>query len=194
MAGPSSAPGSILVRTNVTAPDGSPSEAVGAITFGSAPSEFRFVSNNEFEEHNVIVVPAGGSASLTYVYSVGYSVADVDQLALAAQDRFQPPSVVIGSPSGGTTASTASTTLSGIVSAGSGIKSLAVDGQSVPIAPNGTWSAEVPLSSGMNMITAVATDGAGATAQAQVAVATTRRRHHPRPAPRSDARSRRSRE
>ena len=171
VAGPSSAPGSILVRTNVTAPDGSPSEAVGAITFGSAPSEFRFVSNNEFEEHNVIVVPAGGSASLTYVYSVGYSVADVDQLALAAQDRFQPPSVVIGSPAGGTTASIASTTLSGIVSAGSGIKSLAVDGQLVPIAPNGTWSAEVSLSSGMNTITAVATDGAGATAQAQVAVA-----------------------
>jgi hypothetical protein len=169
--GPNSAPGSILVRTNVTAPDGSPSEAVGAITFGTAPSEFRFVSNNEFEEHNVIVVPAGGTATLSYVYSVGYSVSDVDQLALAAQDRFEPPSVVIGPPAGGTTASTASTTLSGIVSAGSGIKSLAVDGQAVPIGSDGTWSAQVPLSSGTNMITAVATDGAGATAQAQVAVA-----------------------
>jgi hypothetical protein len=168
--GPSSVPGSILVRTNVTAPDGSPNEAVGAITFGTAPSEFRFVSNNEFEEHNVIVVPAGGSSSLSYVYSVGYSVADVTQLALAAQDRFEPPSVVIGAPTGGTTASTATTTLSGIANAGSGIKSLAVDGQPVPVASNGTWTAQVPLSSGTNTITAVATDGAGATAQAQVPV------------------------
>ena len=67
----------------------------------SAPRRpaFRFASNNEFEEHQVVVVPAGGSASLSYVYSVGYSVADVTALALAAQDRFQGPSIVIGSPS-----------------------------------------------------------------------------------------------
>ena len=61
--GASAAPGSILVRTNLTAPDGSTGEAAGAITFGTAPSEFRFVSNNEFEEHDVVAIPAGGSAS-----------------------------------------------------------------------------------------------------------------------------------
>ena len=87
----------------------------------------------------MIVVPAGGSASLTYVYSVGYSVADVDQLALAAQDRFQPPSVVIGSPAGGTTASIASTTLSGIVSAGSG---------SSRSRSTGSWSRLLPMGHG----------------------------------------------
>lgn len=168
--GPSSSPGSILVRTNVTAPDGSPSEAVGAITFGTAPSAFHFVTNNEFEEHNVVVVPAGGSASLSYVYSVGYSVADVTAHALQAQDRFEPPSVVIGPPVGGTTVSAPSTTLSGIASAGSGISSIVVGGQSVPVAPNGAWTAQVPLSPGTNTITAVLTDGAGATAQAQMAV------------------------
>jgi hypothetical protein len=168
--GPSSAPGSILVRTNVTAADGSPSEAAGAITFGTAPSEFRFASNNEFEEHNVLQVPGGGSASLSYVYSVGYSVADVSQLALTAQDRFVPPSVVIGSAASGTATSTATATLSGTAGAGSGIQSLVVDGQSVPVASNGTWTAQVPLSSGTNTITAVLTDGAGETAQAQVAI------------------------
>ena len=176
--GPSDTPGSILVRTNVTAPDGSPSEAAGAITFGAAPSEFRFVSNNEFEEHNVLAVSAGGSTSLSYVYSVGYSVADVSQLALAAQDRFEPPSVVIGSPAGGETASAATTTLSGSASAGSGITSLSVDGQTVPVASDGSWTVQVPLGSGTNMITAVATDAAGATAQAQVAVI-----YSPPPAP-----------
>lgn len=166
--GPSSSPGSILVRTNLTAPDGSPSEAVGAITFGTAPSAFHFVTNNEFEEHNLLVVPAAGSASLSYMYSVGYSVADVSQLALVSQDQFEPPSVVIGSPASGTTAS--STTLSGVASAGSGITSLAVDGQPVPVASDGAWTAQVPLVPGSNTITALATDRAGATAQAQVAV------------------------
>jgi len=168
--GPSSAPGTILVRTNMTAPDGTPSEAAGAITFGAAPSEFRFVTNSEFEEHNVLAVPAGGSASVSYLYSVGYSVADVTGLALQAQDKFAIPSVEIGSPANGTTTSTPTATLSGVASAGSGITSLVVGGQSVPVASDGTWTAQVPLSAGTNTITAVATDGAGGTAQAQVAV------------------------
>ena len=168
--GPSSAPGSILVRTNVTAPDGDPSEAVGALTFSTAPSEFAFTANDDFEEHNVLVVPAGGSATLGYVYSVGYSVADVTAMALVGQDHFEPPSVVIAPPAGGTTVSTATTTLSGITSAGSGITSLVVGGQVVPVASNGAWTAQVPLSPGTNTITALATDAAGATAQGQVAV------------------------
>ena len=167
--GPSGALGSILVRTNVTAPDGDPSESAGAITFGATPSEFRFASNNELDEHNLVVVPAAGSASLTYIYSVGYSVADVNALALTAQDRFEPPSVVIAPPDA-TTISTPTTTLSGITSAGSGITSLEVGGQTVPVASNGAWTAQVPLSPGTNTITAVATDAAGATARAQVAV------------------------
>ena len=168
--GPSSAPGSILVHTNVSAPDGDPSEAVGALTFASAPSEFAFSANDDFEAHNVVVVPAGGSTTLSYVYSVGYTVADVTALALAAQDRFEPPSVVIAAPAGGTTVSTATATLSGITSAGSGITSLVVGGQPVPVGPNGAWTAQVPLSPGTNTITAVATDAAGATAQAQVPI------------------------
>jgi hypothetical protein len=168
--GPGSAPGSILVRTNVTAPDGDPSEAVGALTFGTAPSGFAFTANDDFEEHNVLVVPAGGSATLSYIYSVGYSVADVTAMALAGQDHFEPPSVVIAPPAGGTTVSTPTTTLSGIASAGSGIASLVVGGQMIPVAPNGTWTAQVPLSPGTNTITVLATDAAGAIAQAQVAV------------------------
>ena len=128
------------------------------------------------------MVPAGGSTSLSYVYSVGYSVADVTALALAAQDRFEPPSVVIGSPASGTAVSSPSVTASGIVSAGSGITSLVVGGQSVPVASNGAWTAEVPLSPGTNTITALATDGAGATAQAQLAVVYNPPPPPPRPA------------
>ena len=105
--GPTSALGSVLVHTNVSAPDGDPSEAVGSITFGAAPSEFAFTANDDFQEHNLLVVPAGGAATLSYVYSVGYTVADVTGMALAAQDAFEPLSVVIGTPAGGTSMSTA---------------------------------------------------------------------------------------
>ena len=168
--GPSLAPASILVRSNVLAPDGDPAEADGAITFGTAPSGFAFPANWDFEENNVLLVPAGGTASLSYIYSVGYSLADVTGMALTAQDQFEPPSVVIGSPAGGTTTSSPTVTLSGVARAGSGIAALVVGGQQVPVARDGSWTAQVPLSPGTNTIAALATDGAGATAQAQVAI------------------------
>jgi hypothetical protein len=166
---PSSAPGSILVHTDVNAPDGDPSQGFGAITFGQAPSALRFATPTELEEHQLLTVPAGGSTSLSYVYSIALTQADVSALALTAQDRFQPASVQITSPADATTVSTSTVTLSGIATAGSGITSLLVGGQAVPVT-GGTWSAQVPLSPGANTITALGTDGAGATAQSQVTV------------------------
>jgi hypothetical protein len=168
--GPTATPGSILVKTNVNAADGDPNEAVGSITFSSAPSEFRFVSGGELEEHNLVSVPAGGSASLTYSYAVGYSVADVRQQSLTAQDHFQAPSLAITSPGNGTIVSTPTVTVTGSASSGSGIASLSVGGQSVAVGPGGAWSAQVPLNPGTNTITALATDGAGVTAQTAVTV------------------------
>ena len=165
-----SAPGSILVHTNVSAADGDPSEGYGAITFGQAPAGFRFASPSELEEDQLLTVPAGGTASLSYVYSIGTSLADVNGLGMAAQDRFEPAAVHITPPSGGATVSTADVTLTGSATAGSGITSLVVGGQSVPVTPGGAWSAQVPLSPGANTITALATDRAGATTQDQVTV------------------------
>lgn len=167
---PTTAPGSILTRTNLSAADGDPSEGFGAITFGHAPSALRFAGSAELEEDQLLTVPAGASTSLSYVYSVGYSLADVTGLAMAAQDRFQPITVQITPPAGGTTVSTPNVTLTGIAAAGSGIKSLVVAGQSIPLAPDGSWSAQTTLSPGSNTITALATDAAGATSQALVTI------------------------
>ena len=165
---PAAAPGSILVRTNVTAPDGDPNEALGAITFASAPAGFRFASNSELEEHRVLLVPAVGGASLTYIYSVGSTSADVIGLALAAQDRLQPLAVAITSPANGATASASPALITGTATAGSGISSLVVGGQTVPVEPSGAWSANVPLNPGSNTINILATDAAGITAQGQL--------------------------
>ena len=84
MPAPGAAPGSVLVRTNLATADGDPAEAAGAITFSSPPSGFTFVGNNEFEEHQALEVPAGGSVSLSYIYSTGYTVAQVQAPAWAA--------------------------------------------------------------------------------------------------------------
>ncbi|MBV9337393.1 MAG: hypothetical protein JO243_16035, partial [Solirubrobacterales bacterium] len=168
--GPSAAPGSILVRTNVNAADGDPTEAFGAISFGTAPSGFRFASNSELEEHHVLVLPAGGSASLTYVYSIAYTSAEANALALAGQDRLQPLALAITSVANSSTASSPAAILTGTATAGSGIRSLIVSGQAVPVGSGGAWNARVPLSPGPNLITALAIDGAGATAQAHVTV------------------------
>jgi hypothetical protein len=175
-----SAPNSILLRTNVGAPDGDPNEGFGAITFGHAPAGFRFAGPSELEEQQLLNVPAGGTASLSYVYSIASSQGissqgtssqpSISDLAMAAQDRFQPAAVQITSPADGTTVSAANVTLTGTATAGSGIRSLVVGGQAVAVAQGGAWSVQVPLSPGANTITALVTDGAGATTQAQVTV------------------------
>jgi hypothetical protein len=180
--GPGSAPGSILVRSNVNAADGDPSQAVGAITYSSPPTGFTFISNDEFQEHQLLQVPAGGSVSLSYIYSTGYTVAQVQPLALAAQDVVDAPSVAITSLANDTTVASSTVSLSGVARAGSGIASLSVAGQPVPVAPDGRWEAEVALNPGSNTITALATDGAGATARSQVTVLYT-----PPPSPQSPA-------
>jgi hypothetical protein len=94
----------------------------------------------------------------------------VSGLALAAQDQIQPPVLGITSPANGATTVAPAVTLAGTTSAGSGITSLTVAGQTVPVASDGSWSTTVPLNPGANTITALATDGAGATRQAQVTV------------------------
>jgi hypothetical protein len=168
--GPSAVPGSILMRTNSAAPDGTTSESVGAITFSTPPSGYAFVSNGELEEHTAVNVPASGGVSLTYIYSTAFTVAQTRALALAAQDRLQPLAVSVTSPGNGATTSTSPVGVIGTASAGSGIGSLVVAGQTVPVGAAGAWSASVPLNPGSNAISISATDAAGATAQGQVTV------------------------
>jgi Glucodextranase, domain B/PASTA domain len=168
--GPGTGPGSILVRTNLAAADGDTSEAVGAITYSTPPTGFTFVGDNEFEEHQALEVPAAGSVRLTHIYSTGYTVGQTQALSLDAQDLVEPPALAITPPAGGTTVSAPTVDLSGTALAGSGITSLSVAGQSVPVTPGGSWSAEVPLNPGSNTITALATDRAGANVQAQVTI------------------------
>jgi hypothetical protein len=167
--GPGGAPGSIFVHTNRDALDGDQTEAYGAITFSTPPSDFEFAGSNEFAEHQVLHIPAGGFVQLTYAYSTGYTLGAVQALAQAAQARMQP-AVAITSQANGATVSTPSVTVSGTANAGSGIPSLFVAGSAVPVDRLGGWEANVPLSPGSNTIVATGTDATGANAQAQVTI------------------------
>jgi hypothetical protein len=168
--GASSAPGSIFVHTDIAALDGDPNQNYGSITFSSAPSQFMFKGDNEFNEHQTLSVPAGGTATLTYYYSFGTTLAQVQALAYANQDQIRSPAVSITSPLSGTKTTDASIGVSGTASSGSGISSLTVGGHAVSVGSNGSWSTSVALAKGANTITATATDNAGQSASANVTV------------------------
>jgi hypothetical protein len=136
-----------------------------------------FVGNNEFEEHQVLPIPAGGFVQLSYTYSTDFTLAGVQALAQAAQDRMQPV-VAITSQANGATVSTPTVPVTGTATAGSGIPSLFVAGQPVSVKTDGSWSASVPLSLGSNTIVATGTDATGATSQTQVTII-----YQPPPAP-----------
>jgi hypothetical protein len=175
--GPSAAPGSILVHTNLGASDGNPAESFGAIRYSSAPSGFHFDAfpppapanppSYEFEEHQVLQVPAGSSTSLTYIYSTDYALSPAQALALAAQREARPAitiSPLAGATSSGVvTVASPSITVTGTATRKAGIKSLLVAGQAVPVASDGSWSATVGLQLGSNSISVVATDNFGDT-------------------------------
>ncbi len=168
--GPAAAPGTILVHSDSLDPDGDPFENYGAITFSSAPAEFEFTSATEFFEHQTLSVPAGGSASLTYIYSFGPSLEQVQALALAAQDQLHSPAVSITAPPNGSKRHARTVTVSGTASAGSGIKSVTVNGVNATLGAGGSWSAQLTLSRGTQTLTATATSNAGLTASASITV------------------------
>lgn len=99
---------------------------------------------------------------------VGAGIAD-------AQDagNVGHPSLEITSPPDGSTSRSASVIATGSASDPTGLKSLTVDGDQVPVGSDGSWSAPVQLHDGANTITAVATNREGATTSRQVTVSYT---------------------
>lgn len=175
------APATIYVENNAQ-PDGSTAGARGAITYFTAPSgPFTFFQDlftplccttpppPPYYVENLLIapytlsVPAGGSASLSYAYSTEFSQSGLAADIQSARDLQSAPAVTITSPAAGTTVGSASVTVSGQVSAATGVSSVTVDGVSATLSGS-SFSATVPLSSGANTITAVLTTNSGATA------------------------------
>jgi hypothetical protein len=166
------APASILIENNAE-PDGSTAGARGAITYGQAPSgPFAFTTSTSqsqgdvvFDAPNKIMVPATGSVPIRYAYSTEYRLAAVQQDALTAEDHFQAAMVSFDSPSNGATVTSSPVTVTGSVSAGSGVQSVTVNGVKATVS-GGSFSVSVPVTAGANTLTAVMTSNGGANASA----------------------------
>jgi hypothetical protein len=170
------APASILVENN-TEPDGSTAGGRGAITYGQAPSgPFTFSADTAeaqgdtvFDAPDTITVPATGSVPIRYAYSTEFTLAATQQDALAAEDHFQTAMVSFSAPSSGATVSSSPVTVTGSATAGSGVKSVTVNGVKATVSA-GSFSASVPLTGGANTLTAVVTSNGGASASASEGV------------------------
>ena len=166
---PTKAPASILVQ-NAAQPDGSTSGGRGAITYAQSPSgSFAFSNSQVFDAPNVVSVPASGSKTIGYAYSTEYTLAAAAHDALVAQDAFLPPAVTIAKPKNHSKVKTSKVTVSGTAQAGSGVKSVTVNGRKVTVS-GGKFSTTVRLHPGKNRLIVKLTSAAGKTVTKTVTV------------------------
>ncbi len=178
------APASVFVNFDNVLADENEEGAQGAITFSTPPDGLEFGTEGiplEGEESPagthllarfVRTVPAGGSLKLTQTFSWAFAKAEAQTLAGEAEAAMRPK-IAIMSPASGMTVGQSSIPVSGSVTGGgNGMpEAVTINGESVPVAPNGGWSATVPLAAGQNTITASTTDPGGIGASAQIAIA-----------------------
>ena len=111
IAGPPSAPTSVLLKFDNGIPDGDEASAQGAITYAQAPSGFEYLPAGVIPNNGILHlyanfardVPAGGSATLKTTFSWTFTQADAQALANAAVQSYTPPGAVTGAASGTTT-------------------------------------------------------------------------------------------
>jgi Glucodextranase, domain B len=177
---PTNGPGTILFKTDSSTPDaGDGLNPQGAITYASPPNNgpvlFTFSDENDSHENPEFVlpysrsIPAGGSVALRFAYIQDYALSGVESQAQATIAGYSP-TVAISSPANGATVREAAATVSGTVNDAASIKSLTVNGTTVSVQSNGSWSATVKLVHGSNPITALVTDSDDLTGQGQVTI------------------------
>jgi Glucodextranase, domain B len=169
---PPSGPATILAKAELHQADGDQSLDQGAMVLSAPPSEIAYGKDpGEFELHYVRTIPAGGSVTISQAFATAFLLGEAETLGQRALASFAP-TVAISSPTTGSTVSSPSVTVSGSVGAGgNGLPAtISVNGQTVPVAASGAWSAAVPLVAGANTITATTTDAYGLQGSAQTTV------------------------
>lgn len=160
---------SLFVKEEIHQTEGDEAQGEGAITMSAPPAEIKFGTKpGAFELHYLRTIPAGGSVKIGQAFSTAFSISEVRADAQHAQAELSPK-LSIASPAAGATLSTPTATATGTVTAGGNDlpSTVSVNGQTVPVAPSGAWTAQVPLAVGANTITATTTDEFGLSASSQ---------------------------
>ncbi|MGH2869608.1 MAG: hypothetical protein ACRDNK_18835 [Solirubrobacteraceae bacterium] len=137
----------------------------GALIYSTQPSSAQFNQDGALLLGYGRTVPAGGSLSISQTYITGYNTAATLAATNAILDQTQKPTVSITGPANNTIVLQNTVAVRGTASAHDNL-GLKVDGQTVSVNPDGTWSTVVALNPGANTVTAVASDGPGNAAQA----------------------------
>ena len=185
-----SGPGTILYKSDASEGEGGDgTHPQGALVYDSAPSAplavFRGSEEpnyNAFDMPYQRAIPAGGTYTLRMAFVQGYGLPEVEKLASEAQASYFP-SVSITSPANGSTTTSSPVTVSGTASDKVGLSSFTVDGKAVSVGSGGTWSTSVALNSGVNTITASATNLSGNSTSSSVTVTYAPPKPTPKPAP-----------
>jgi hypothetical protein len=170
-----------FIKKSATRADNDPMNIHAAITFSSPPDSIAFGSGNYLYTTYTRTVPATGTLDLTMVYAAGFSDAQTSALVIGKQDAFSAPVVKFTAPADGSTVSNPNVTVTGTAVDNVGVNSFTLNGQAVPLAPDGTFSVPMTLSPGPNTLTAVAKDGAGNTTQQSETVTYTQPKDTTRP-------------
>ena len=146
-----------------------PNASAGALIYTTQPNSAVFSNTNELLLDYQRTVPAGGSVTITHMLVSGYAPAITSAITNGFLDRIYKPTVAITRPHKGTVTQQSSVQVSGTARAQDEL-TLKVDGQTVAVNPDGTWSTDLSLERGRNTIVAVVSDGSGNTAQASETV------------------------
>lgn len=171
VAPPSSVPTTFYINGASEYPEGSDQAPQGAVTTDTAWDALTWYANDGYYmAYQNRDIPAGGAFKVSTTYTAGVTQADVEAAAKPVEDAGAAPAVSITSPAGGSTVTSSPVTVSGKATDNVGVTSLTLNGTAVPVGADGSYSAPVTLTPGVNTITAIAKDGAGNTAQAAVQV------------------------
>jgi Glucodextranase, domain B len=143
----------------------------GSLVWLTQPSRIWFNDDGYYPivEHNVSV-PAGGAATVQHVFQVAnLSSIALDQMN-GVLDKQGSPVVAFTSPANGTATNSDHATLTGTATDNKGVTSLKINGTSVALASDGTFSFPATLVAGANTFNAVATDAQGNTGTAKLSL------------------------
>jgi hypothetical protein len=177
--GPPVGPSQIGVKGSLAAADGDMTHPRGIIVFARPPKDERFIQDQSAGSNEVsflaeydLNVPAHGLAGTAFAYTDAFSQADVAAAAADADASFRP-TLTMKSPPGTTFASKVKVT--GTAFDNGGVASVSVNNTATAtLAPDGSWTATMPLKPGHNTLTATVTNiygDAGQTAPADVVYA-----------------------